>query len=77
MAAGRVIALVNWASGICIDSLAHSFDGTSAIGLFCLGRTQGLAVIAGLVETANVLLAGCEHIAGIIDSFCARLELLG
>jgi len=45
--------------------------------IFCLGRTEGLTVVAGLVETANLLLAGCKHIAGITNSFCARLELLG
>lgn len=42
-----------------------------------LGRTEGLTVVTGLVETANVLLAGCEHLAGITDAFCAGLELLG
>jgi hypothetical protein len=45
--------------------------------IFCLGRPKGLAVETGLVETADLLLAGCKHIAGITYSFCARLELLG
>lgn len=45
--------------------------------IFCLGRTEGLTVVARLVETANLLLAGRKHIAGITNSFCARLKLLG
>jgi hypothetical protein len=53
------------------------FNGLFHLKIFCLWRIEGLTVVARLVETANLLLAGCKHIAGITNSFCARLELLG
>lgn len=59
------------------NALSGAFHGMSHLKSFTLGRTEGLAVVAGLVETANLLLAGCKHIASITNSFCARLKLLG
>jgi len=59
------------------NALSGAFHGMLHLKNFTLGRTEGLAVVAGLVETANLLLAGCKHIASITNSFCARLELLG
>jgi hypothetical protein len=59
------------------NALSGVLNGIFHLKIFCLGCTEGLAVVAGLVETANLLLAGCKHIAGITNSFCARLELLG
>ncbi len=44
--------------------------------IFCLGRPKGLAVETGLVETADLLLAGCKHIAGITYSFSRVLSCL-
>lgn len=59
------------------NALSGAFHGMFHLKSFTLGCTEGLAVIAGLVETANLFLAGCKHVASITDSFCARLELLG
>ncbi|CAI8744978.1 hypothetical protein EMIT0P43_130177 [Pseudomonas jessenii] len=60
-----------------LNALSGVFNGMFHLKIFCLGRTEGLTVVAGLVETANLLLAGCKHIAGITNSFYARLKLLG
>ena len=60
-----------------LDALSGAFNLLCHLKIFRLGRTEGLAVVAGRVETANVLFAGCEHIAGIANSFGACLELLG
>ena len=59
------------------NTLSGAFHGMFHSKNFTLGRTEGLAVVAGLVKTANLLLAGCKHIASITNSFCARLKLLG
>ncbi len=59
------------------SALSGVSNGMFHLIIFCLGRTEGLTVIAGLVETANLLLAGCKHFAGITNSLFARLELLG
>ena len=60
-----------------LNALSGVFNVMLHLKIFRLGRTEGLTVVAGLVETANLLLAGCKHIAGIDNSFCARLKLLG
>ncbi|MNH44901.1 hypothetical protein D3C79_1072010 [compost metagenome] len=60
-----------------LDALSGAFNLLCHLKIFRLGRTEGLTVVAGRVETANLLLAGGKHIAGTANSFCARLQLLG
>jgi hypothetical protein len=47
----------------------NALSGVFHLRIFCLRRTEGLTVVAGRVETTNLLLAGCKHIAGITHSF--------
>lgn len=60
-----------------LNALSGVSDGIFHLKIFCLRCTERLAVVARLIETANMFLAGRKHIASITNPFCARLELLG